>query len=80
MLWDGGAIPKILVTIALPHDGPDGSLTPQFFISCSSITCLSMKGLEFKSVKFGNSNADPEWKDRFEYGVTASKTVTRFSL
>jgi hypothetical protein len=71
---------KILFTIALPHDGPDGSRTPQFFISSNNNTCLSMKGMEFKSVKFGNSNVDPGWNNRFEYSVTASKTITRFSL
>jgi hypothetical protein len=73
---------KILFTIALPHDSasPSSSRTPQFFISCNNNTCLSMRGLDFKSARFGNSNVDPGWKNRFEYSVTASKTVTRFSL
>jgi len=79
---DGGSMSKILFTLALPHDSasPDSSRTPQFFISCNNNTCLSMHGLDFKSARFGNSNVDPGWKNRFEYSVTASKTVTRFSL
>lgn len=58
--------------------GPMGAV--RLFISCNNNTCLSMKGMDFKSVKFGNSNVDPGWKNRFEYSVTASKTITRFSL
>jgi hypothetical protein len=77
---DGGAMSKILFTIALPHDRPDGSRASQFFISYNNNTCLSMKGFDFKSAKFGNSNIDPGWKNRFEYSVTASRSVTRFSL
>jgi hypothetical protein len=73
---------KILFTIALPHDSSSSASNraPQFFISCNNNTCLNMKGLNFKSVRLGNSNVDPGWKNRFEYSVTASRTVTRFSL
>ncbi len=73
-----GATSKILFTIALPYNGLDGSQTLQFFISCSNIAYLSMKRLDFRLVKFGNSNADTGWKDRFEYSVSASKTLLGF--
>jgi hypothetical protein len=58
---DGEAVSKILFTIALPRDGARGCCTPQFFIFCNNNTCLSMKGMNFKSVKFGN--VDPGWKN-----------------
>jgi hypothetical protein len=73
---------KVLFTIGLPHysASPSSSRTPQLFISCNNNACLNKKGLDFKSLRFGNSNVDPEWTNRFEHSVMASRTVTRFSL
>ena len=71
---------KIFFTIALPHAGPGTSHTPQFYVSCNNNTHLSMKGLDLKSVKFSNSNVDPGYKNRFEFSVTASKSISRLTL
>ncbi|KUJ24263.1 uncharacterized protein LY89DRAFT_16726 [Mollisia scopiformis] len=71
---------KISFTIALPHDGPNGNRTPQFFISTSNNTYLSFKGMDYKGARFGNSNATSGWKNRFEYSVVAAKGITKFSI
>ncbi|CZR55082.1 uncharacterized protein PAC_04968 [Phialocephala subalpina] len=71
---------KISFTIALPHDGPEGNRTPQFFLSTSNNTYLSFKGMDFKGARFGNSNATSGWKSRFEYSVVAAKGITKFSI
>lgn len=71
---------KISFTIALPHDGPEGNRTPQFFLSTSNNTYLNFKGTDFKGARFGNSNASSGWKNRFEYSVVAAKGITKFSM
>ncbi|KAK0124081.1 hypothetical protein ONS95_009067 [Cadophora gregata] len=64
----------------LPHDKTDGKRTPGFFISTSNMTYLNIKGKDLKSSRWGNPNASSGWKNRMEYGVTASKGVTKLSL
>lgn len=83
----GGSIPcsdaemsKLAFTIMLPHDKTDGKRTPGFFISTSNMTYLNVKGRDWKSSRWGNGNASSGWKNRVEYGVTASKGVTKLSL
>lgn len=71
---------KLAFTIMLPHDKTDGKRTPGFFISTSNMTYLNVKGKDWKSSRWGNGNASSGWKNRMEYGVTASKGVTKLSL
>ena len=71
---------KILFTIALPHDSPDGNRTPQFMISCNNNTVLSVRGKDLKGARWGNRNVKEGFKNWFEYSVSGYKCVTRLSL
>lgn len=73
---------KVSFTVAVPHDRPAGSSlpTPQFFLSCNNNTYLSVKGKDVRGARWGNGNVQKEWKNRFEYSVTAAKGITKFSL
>ncbi|KAG4434261.1 hypothetical protein IFR05_010251 [Cadophora sp. M221] len=44
------------------------------------MTYLNVKGRDWKSSRWGNGNTSSGWKNRVEYGVTASKGVTKLSL
>ncbi|KAK2627434.1 hypothetical protein QTJ16_003400 [Diplocarpon rosae] len=71
---------KLSFTIVLPHDKTNGNRTPGFYISTSNLTYLNVKGRDFRAARWGNGNASSGWKNRFEYGVTASKGATKLSL
>ncbi|OWO98868.1 diguanylate cyclase/phosphodiesterase with PAS/PAC and GAF sensor(s) [Marssonina coronariae] len=71
---------KLAFTIVLPHDKNDGNRTPGFYISTSNLTYLNVKGRDFRAARWGNGNSSSGWKNRFEYGVTASKGATKLSF
>jgi len=62
---------KIQFTLALHHDG-----RPQIIISTINQNAIQFSS---KGVKFGNSNINGV-KNRFDYGVSGNKDVTKLSL
>lgn len=71
---------KISLTVCIPHEKKDGKIKPQFYVSCSNNSYLSVNGKDIRGARWGNSNVNQGYKNRFEYGCTAAKGITNLSL